>query len=320
MTGPVIHIFRNFPLQYIYYNQFVGGVNKAYKNYETDYYLVSLKPGTEWIRKHILPGTKKRTTIISNAPTATIRYYFGDYADTVSLPYTRYYDRGIYNWDYAVFFMNYIDPYQIRKGIWPPKNTVHEVRVDDVPVCAVVKRENRDDYYGVRKLDDGIKKQDVNLVVEGVRLLEKAIDYDKYDEVGYLSAAHGYILLGKYEEARKKLHELLGIYPEYDKALNLIGYSYLTQASGDKDPALVDRAITTLTESANINYKNSQTFYYLGLAFMMKGDDQRALNSFNTSLDLNPRFKEPYYSIASILDKQGEHEKAASFRKYADAL
>ncbi len=320
MAGPVIHIFRNFPLQYIYYNRLVGGVDKAYKKYETDYYLVSLKPGTEWIKEHVLPLRKKKTSIISNAPTATIDYYFRNYSDTVTLPYTRYYDRGVYNWDYAVFFMNYIDPYQIRKGIWPPKNTVYEVKVDDVPVCAVVKRENRDDFYGIQKLNAGIKSKNIKLMMEGLNMLEQAIKYDPHNEVAYLTLAHGYIIIGSFEKARQKLHQLLSFYPEYDKALNLVAFSYLSEGNNTKNSVLLDRAITILNQVININYKNSQAYYYLGLAYEMKGDDEEALKQFNTSLNLNPRYKDAYYSIASIFDKQGETAKAADFRKYADSL
>jgi tetratricopeptide (TPR) repeat protein len=320
MAGPVIQIFKNYPLQYIYYNQLVGGVDKAYKKYETDYYLVSLKPGTDWIKKNILPGRKTNTIIISNAPSATIGYYFRNYSDTVSLPYTRYYDRGIYNWDYAVFFMNYIDPYQIRTGIWPPKNTVHEVKVDGVPVCAVVKRENRDDYYGLQLLNEGIKTGNSVKMIQGSRLLEKAISYDKDNEIAYLMLAHGYTLMGRFTLARQKLNELLAIYPEYDKALNLMGYSFLTEASVTKNVSLIDRAIAILNQVIGINYKNTQTYYYLGLGFMMKGNDEQALQYFNKAIDLNPKFKEPYYSIAQMLEKRGNIQEANRYRKYADSL
>ena len=47
--------------------------------------------------------------------------------------------------------------------------------MDDVPVCAVVKRENRDDYYGVLKLNEGIQKKNNLDVMEGLRLLENAM-------------------------------------------------------------------------------------------------------------------------------------------------
>ena len=117
MAGPVIHIFRNFPLQYIYYNQLVGGVDKAFKKYETDYYLVSLKPGTEWIKEDLLPSQKKEHRQSFQMPLQQrLHITSGIMPIRSSLPYTRYYDRGIYNWDYAVFFMNYIDPCRSGTG------------------------------------------------------------------------------------------------------------------------------------------------------------------------------------------------------------
>ncbi len=320
MAGPVFHIARNYPLQYIYYNQLAGGVDKAYKKYETDYYLESLKPGTEWIKKNILPGRKKKTIIISNAPGATMRYYFRKYADTVSLPYTRYYDRGTYNWDYAVFFMNYIDPWQIRHGLWPPRNTVHEVTVDGVPVCAIVKRENRDDYYGIARLQDGIKARNTAQILGAVEQIEKAIAYDPHNEIAYLTAAQGYIVTTNYDRARQLLQKLLTFYPDYDKALNMMGYSYLSEGSLTSNPVLTDRAIAVFNKVLVVNPNNAQANNNLGLAYMLKGDNNRAIKFFQEAIRLNPRIRDAYYSIATILEQKGDFEKAAQIRKYAASI
>jgi hypothetical protein len=191
---PALHIVKNYPVYYIYFNQLAGGVNKAYRNHETDYYLNSLKPGSDWLIKNVIEArdaSSEPLKIITNAPALITNYYFKDHLDKVSTAYTRYYDRGMHDWDYAVFFCNYIDPYQIRTGIWPPKNTVYEVKVDDVIVGAVVKRENKDDFVGTGILSQGLNERNMLLINDGLTILERAAAYDPNNEVAWMNLATG---------------------------------------------------------------------------------------------------------------------------------
>ena len=51
LAGPGLHILRNHPLEYIYFNTVSGGINKATGKYETDYYFHSLGPAFSWLQK-----------------------------------------------------------------------------------------------------------------------------------------------------------------------------------------------------------------------------------------------------------------------------
>lgn len=324
MINPVSHIFRNYPNQYIYFNEIAGGVKKAYKKYETDYYMVSLKPGTQWIKDNILnsvtadPANPVR--IISNAPADIMNYYFRDQKDKVKLLYTRYYDRGLYDWDYAVFFCNYIDPYQITHNIWPPKNTIHTITLDGVKICAVVKRENKDDNKGFELLNKSIKSRNRADLDESIRLLENAISIDKNNEITYLNLAQAYILREEFDTARKKLAELLTIYPNYEKALNLIGYAYLNEGEIHNDKMKIERAISIFNDVLKINYKFASAYHNLGLAFMIKQDDDTAFTYFQKSIDNNASAKESYYMMANILEKRGDLKQAREIRQFVSQL
>lgn len=324
LISPALHIIRNYPNQYIYFNQLVGGVNKAYKNYETDYYLVSLKSGTDWLKDNVLgkmeAGENSPVKIISNAPTLIMQYYFKDFIDIVETPYTRYYDRGMHDWDYAVFFCNYIDPYQIRKGIWPPKNTVYTVKVDDVTVCAVVKRENKNDFEGSAKLSRGLNEKDILIINEGLMQLEKAVEYDERNEVAYINLATGYIMLQKYELARQKLNRLLEIYPQYDRALSTIGYSYLSEGEFLRDGNKIDKAIAYFNEALKVNYKHATSYYNLGLAYYMKKDYQSAIQHLQSAVDFSPGYRDPYFLMIKILEETGHPQEAANLREYLQNL
>jgi hypothetical protein len=324
MVMPVSHILRNYPNQYIYFNEIAGGVKKAYKKYETDYYMVSLKPGTDWIKKNILKNTPADSahpiTIISNAPTDIINYYFRDYRDKVKLPYTRYYDRGIYDWDYAIFFCNYIDPYQINHNIWPPKNTIYTVNLDGVKICAVVKRENRDDYKGFGLLNNALNTRSKATLDESIYLMENSIKLDPHNEVAFLNLGQAYILKEQFDIARKKLNELLGFYPNYEKALNLIGYSYLNEGEINNDKVKIERAISIFNDVIRINYKFGGAYHNLGLACMIKKDYDNAFTYFQKSLDNNPSNRDSYLMMAIILEKRGDLKQARQVREYASRL
>lgn len=319
---PVSHTIRNYPLQYIYFNEIAGGVDRAYTKYETDYYLNSLKPGTEWILKNIIPEEEQedKITIISNAPYDIMHYYYRDHLHKIKFPYTRYYDRGSKNWDYAIYYCNYINPYQLRRNIWPPKNTIHEVKVDDVTVCAIVKRENRKDYLGIQSLNKGLSENDPGTITRGINLLEEAVKYDPNNEIALLSLARGYIMLQRYDQARSTLGSLLEIYPDYDKALNLMAFSFISEGDVSRKPALFDRAVNILIKVININHKFSDGYYNLGLAFYLKGDDNRAMNYLNRAIEINHRHRKSYYLIATILEQNGDTAQAQQVLNYVNSL
>ena len=108
-----------------------GESTKLRATFETDYYTNSLKPASDYFISSILPqleSTKDHPVrVVSNF---SIAYYFREYRDQVQTLYSRYYDRGKYDWDYAILYCNYLHPSQLKNGLWPPKNTIHEMKVD----------------------------------------------------------------------------------------------------------------------------------------------------------------------------------------------
>ena len=54
----VISIIRLHPYEYVYYNQLVGGVSKAYRNYELDYWVTSYREAIELVNEIAPPGAR----------------------------------------------------------------------------------------------------------------------------------------------------------------------------------------------------------------------------------------------------------------------
>jgi hypothetical protein len=115
---PIQHTIRNHPNQYIYFNEFSGGLSASYGDYEMDYYFNSLKESADWFRKEILPVLPKdKKTIVTTQAADIIKYYFRN--DTnIKIVYSRYYEKYSRDWDYAIFGNVYISPHQLKNQLY----------------------------------------------------------------------------------------------------------------------------------------------------------------------------------------------------------
>lgn len=59
------------PYEYSYYNSFVGGVEGAFRQYETDYWITSMNEATEFLNENAPPNAK----ILVSGPYQNVRYY-----------------------------------------------------------------------------------------------------------------------------------------------------------------------------------------------------------------------------------------------------
>ncbi len=308
IVHPLIHIVKNHPLEYIYFNELLGA-KKAYGRFETDYYMNSLKPGTEWLIDNVLDENDRQgeapLTISTNG---SITYYLRHASDKASPVYTRYYERSERDWDYGVYFCNYIDPFQLKNGLWPPAGTIHTIDVNGVPVCAVVERETREDLEAIRM----IQQRDF---LNGIPRLEKVNRDFPANEAVKLRLAEAYLQTRQFARAVEVMDECLEIYPDYDKALNLKGVAYLE--SGD-----LENARTTFLLITNINYRFAPAFHNLGLLYirMQPPDVNTAISYFQQSITANRAYKPSYLALAMIYRQQGRLEEAQYYENAANSL
>ncbi|MCK5822071.1 MAG: hypothetical protein KAH17_09290, partial [Bacteroidales bacterium] len=147
MSGPAIHIIKNHPVEYVYFNKLAGGVTKANGRYETDYYFHGISKAINWLENYLDEG--KSSDIVTVASNFPLKDYYYNESSPFGLSYINYYNRGKSDWDYGIFSSTYIDPAQLRNNNWPPENTIYEVCVDQVPVCVVIERKNKSDLEGL---------------------------------------------------------------------------------------------------------------------------------------------------------------------------
>jgi tetratricopeptide (TPR) repeat protein len=304
IVHPGIHIIKNHPFEYIYFNEILG-INKAYGRFETDYYLNSLKQGTEWLIENVLEE-KEGSDTLRIAANANIGYYLRKNRHQASPIYTRYYDRAAYDWDYAVYFCNYIDPYQLNNDLWPPDGTIHTIQVGDAPVCAIVKRETKKDFEAIQHY----QRRDLQ---KAIPMLEEV--NSEYPRIEYvkLRLAEAYIQVNQMDRAHSLVNECLEIYPEYDKALNIRGIAYL-QANE------LGNAINTFMSVTRINYRFAPAYHNLGLAYIRQNEVEKALSYFEKSIEVNFRYKPSYLAIADILQSVGRNEEAQQYINAANSF
>jgi tetratricopeptide (TPR) repeat protein len=156
---PISFMLRNHPYQYVYFNELAGGVKKAFGNYELDYYYHSSREASEWLQKYLLETRETDLILGSNFET---RWDFRDFEAVSEHQYFPYYERERYDWDYAILTAAYLFHQTIRDKQWPPKGTLHTINVDDIPICAVVKRPSKNVVRALSAID----KNQIDLAIQ----------------------------------------------------------------------------------------------------------------------------------------------------------
>ncbi|NJO68245.1 MAG: hypothetical protein HC830_02310 [Bacteroidetes bacterium] len=171
---PLKFMVQNHPYYYLYYNEIAGGLQSAYGNYETDYYYHSMREGAEWLINELKKDGIQDAVVGANFSIA----WFLRKEKNYTYKYFAWDKRCETDWDYAVIGNSYISPYQLKQKLWPPKNAIQVVYADSVPVCAVLKRDNKLDLEGIKALKSG----NADIAVE---MLKEAALSDSLNEVIY---------------------------------------------------------------------------------------------------------------------------------------
>lgn len=131
---------KSHPNQYVYFNEFVGGIKGAEGNYELDYYYNSSQQQVDWLLQNAKAWDgKKKALVLSNMGGFGPNCLHGDTA-TIDASYLSYSRIDTQPWDYYMMFPRIIPEGLVTNKTWVPKNAVHVVSVDGVPLSALIKR------------------------------------------------------------------------------------------------------------------------------------------------------------------------------------
>ena len=220
ITLPLTHICFNFPHFYIYFNHISGGIEKNYANYEMDYYGHSINEATFWIKKNHPEwlqdsNIKLASNVPYNMQKIMERWQYKNYPI-----YLRYRERFNSDWDIGIFSPAFVDPDIMKNGYFKSKDVIHTINIDDKPIGVILKRQDKNDYYGKRALDS-------NNFPKAIELLTKAIQYDANNEIAWTNLGFAQLNSNQPNEAIQSLSNALKISPESIMAKNYLAYAYL---------------------------------------------------------------------------------------------
>lgn len=325
--NPIAHSIRNHPYEYVYFNEFEGGIKNAYGKYELDYYYHSLREASDWVIKN---AKKDNLTIgdkivVACWHTAPLNYYFRNDTNRFKVSFIRYYERGEADWDYAIVCNTGIAPEQLQNGTFPPKNTVYEVKVDGKTICAVLKRQDKTDFQAIE-----LKKKDS--IAAAIPLLQKAIRIDDQNESALTNLAEIYLRVGKGDSVVMLMDKLLKMNPNSEVGNYFKAYGLFIMNKDQEALALCDKSIkinfkfqSAYSLAANIKMKQRDLYgaegYLNGLIEIDRLDDQtmqQLLMVYQASgLDERNSYIKLYSTLAEHFKKKGNQNM---FEQYDNAV
>jgi tetratricopeptide (TPR) repeat protein len=298
---PLRFMMTNQRYFYLYYNQFTGGLKGSYGNYETDYYYVSETEASEWLidyleKKGISGKVKVRATY-------SVQWQFRNHPE-VETSYFRYEERSQSDWDYAIVVNRYIPPFRLKNNTWPPQNAIHIIYAGKIPVCAVLERKSKDDYFGYTALNEGRSS-------DAIKYFEEVLKVDDKDEMIFFNFAKALYNDGQYQRADTVLKKGLALNPGFEPILMYLGNIAGFQNKDDEAIMYYERVIR-----ADKKYFEA----YTGLSRLLAVKDlMRARAVLRTCLTINARYKPAIIALADTYRKTNP-EIAKKYEDLANSI
>lgn len=137
MLEPLHWMIKNHPNEDVYFSPMIGGVDGAFKKYETDYWGNSDRAAVEWIQNNVKPVSPDKPIRIRKwyGSKTTVDYYIRKKPGYV---YVRALEQST-DWDYSIIETVSCKWFKNVLFNWPPPNTVHQIYADSTPLLAIVK-------------------------------------------------------------------------------------------------------------------------------------------------------------------------------------
>lgn len=308
MAFPLAHIIKNHPHEYVYYNEFSGGVAKNYGYYEMDYYQHSTRAGIEWLKKYLKENGEidkalksgEKVLIASNDVGST-QYYIRHDTNALKATYIRYYERGNKDWDYAVVVNTYINAHQLQNNLWPPKNTIHTIDVDGKPIAAILKRNDHSDYLA-HELSETVSDTSIsneekfNNLQKSVTLYRKALSNDSANESALTGIISSYSNLGRLDSVLYYTDRLVEICPS-ENFLSYAANIYTSVYQQTRDQKYIEKVTDLRKQVIKSNPRAANAYYDLAMLYAQTGQISKGKKCMENCIKKNKgSFSAHYYS------------------------
>lgn len=216
LSAPSVYwMATNWAYQYVYFNPLIGGIEGAFGQYSTDYYMNGVKEATTWLKENKkLETNASDTIIVATDCVFPVQVYLSSLGNKVKVEYTEYKFRTDVDWDYAIFYSEYVTPHQLQNDLWPPKGSVYTVKAGGVPICTVLKRTDKSDFKARQLMISGN-------FAEAIPFFEKALETQNNNEALYSGLGLCYIKMGNVAQGIKMIDYSLTLNPQHSEGLDL---------------------------------------------------------------------------------------------------
>ena len=203
-------MIRLHPNQYIYFNRlFAGGLQKAAKQYQTDYWENTYKQAVRWIDKQYPQPQNRKLKI--GAASNNIQYLLGDSYTFIEIPEPKEMDLYL----------------SVTRADWHrlvPGEIIHTINVDEVPLLYIIKPDSTyqsDPFFmSARERQIRLARRydqvgNLNKSAQTYEILLK----ENGDPTVFSNLAESYIQLNRYEEAIEMCREALALQPNHVKSI-----------------------------------------------------------------------------------------------------
>ncbi|MDR0758451.1 MAG: phospholipid carrier-dependent glycosyltransferase [Tannerella sp.] len=334
LVMPAAHIIRNHPYEYVYFNTFAGGIDRAYGYYEMDYYYHSTRAAAEWVKEHARKSgleTGDRITVGSwHQP--SVQYFLRHDTAQFRTVFMRWRERSSTDWDYAIFPLTGLTPQIIQSAHFPPSNTVHTIKVDGRPICLILKRTDKSAYRATllrKKSDDTTLdyEQRRKLFLEAMAEYLHALEVDPYDDFALISLAEMYFYGNNVDLSAHCVNMLVEYCPD-ENNLNFAARMYEQYARKTNDRKYLEQMVAFRRQMISDFPRIPKYYYNLAIIYANSGNAAAGKKLMDDCMAKNGYVFDAYYYMAYYLAMTGNRNAAldilekckVKFPAYAPAL
>jgi glycosyltransferase involved in cell wall biosynthesis/tetratricopeptide (TPR) repeat protein len=334
---PAKFVAANHPYESLYYNEIAGGLKGMYGRYETDYYMLGVKEATEWLiknehleNKKVVIGTNTTYPMIAalyqynrkNLPAKYAGMYerFADFRqDDVykqfaqqhpdftepfaqSPSYVRFYDRYSKDWDYCIMFSRFVDAAQLNSDNWPPEETIHVVKVDGVPIMAIMKRKTKKDLAGFE-----LMKQ--KRYMEAKEMFLASLQEYPGNELVWVEMMRLYEAEGKNDSALYAGNQALRKHPADINVYQTMGNILLKDKKVDAAKELYKRLE---------KYNPSYSHFFMAYTYAMTGNANGAFSEIDEAIAADPYNDQAYRLAIQLAQQTRDMNRAEEYNAKAE--
>jgi len=310
LIGPIRHICANHPYEYVYFNELAGGIDKAYGNYELDYYYHSTREASEWIIANAEPNPDGSKIKVATWHTASVGYFFRNDTAKFAPLFSRWYEKGNNDWDYAIFTITGMAPEQIKNaGAFPPPDCIKTIDVDGKPICLILKRQSKIDMLGNQY-------KSKNQVDSAIICFKEALAINPYNEAALNNIIECYLMRGQLDSAKTYIDHELSFLPKYETANYFLAHYYMTKGE-------MDKAIETCKYIIDCNFKFTGAYHLMCNIYLRQNDVKNAEKVLGQLIDHDQLDNAGVQQLIQIykadgLDDRGAYRKL--YKKMAKSL